>query len=94
MRRRPPRSTLFPYTTLFRSNYSNKLKAGIWDKDTWDELDPETWDDMNITWNSLYRIAWSNQSKNNASYSNLSKNSASYSTFSKNAASYNNLSKN
>ena len=26
MIRQPPRSTLFPYTTLFRSNMSNKLK--------------------------------------------------------------------
>src|SRR5258708_25566579 len=27
MIRRPPRSTLFPYTTLFRSRYSNGLAA-------------------------------------------------------------------
>src|SRR5256885_4790652 len=27
MIRRPPRSTLFPYTTLFRSNYANRLTA-------------------------------------------------------------------
>src|SRR5204863_9923128 len=27
MSRRPPRSTLFPYTTLFRSNYERKIKA-------------------------------------------------------------------
>src|SRR5690606_40937761 len=26
--RRPPRSTLFPYTTLFRSQYSDKHKDG------------------------------------------------------------------
>src|SRR5260370_32624068 len=26
MIRRPPRSTLFPYTTLFRSNYSPRLR--------------------------------------------------------------------
>src|SRR3712207_8700493 len=26
MIRRPPRSTLFPYTTLFRSNYKKKLE--------------------------------------------------------------------
>src|SRR2546426_12261704 len=28
MIRRPPRSTLFPYTTLFRSNYAALWKAG------------------------------------------------------------------
>src|SRR3712207_2235356 len=28
MIRRPPRSTLFPYTTLFRSNISNALEKG------------------------------------------------------------------
>src|SRR5256885_12088615 len=29
MIRRPPRSTLFPYTTLFRSAYNNKLAADL-----------------------------------------------------------------
>src|SRR5256885_12312970 len=29
MIRRPPRSTLFPYTTLFRSNVMGRLKAGV-----------------------------------------------------------------
>src|SRR5258708_27718550 len=28
MIRRPPRSTLFPYTTLFRSTYQDQLKKG------------------------------------------------------------------
>src|SRR2546427_7994234 len=28
MIRRPPRSTLFPYTTLFRSNWSKEAQAG------------------------------------------------------------------
>src|SRR5690348_17434241 len=28
MIRRPPRSTLFPYTTLFRSSGQNKLQSG------------------------------------------------------------------
>src|SRR5260221_6701831 len=28
MIRRPPRSTLFPYTTLFRSNYTEPLAVG------------------------------------------------------------------
>src|SRR2546430_11407109 len=32
MIRRPPRSTLFPYTTLFRSNNTNSLvRGGQWD---------------------------------------------------------------
>src|SRR3712207_7221836 len=31
MIRRPPRSTLFPYTTLFRSDVVDKLKSGITD---------------------------------------------------------------
>src|SRR5258708_29150038 len=30
MIRRPPRSTLFPYTTLFRSSGSNSHKGAIW----------------------------------------------------------------
>src|SRR2546430_12496927 len=30
MIRRPPRSTLFPYTTLFRSNWINKLPTRRW----------------------------------------------------------------
>src|SRR3712207_7507900 len=29
MIRRPPRSTLFPYTTLFRSKWSREVKKGI-----------------------------------------------------------------
>src|SRR3712207_7386555 len=30
MIRRPPRSTLFPYTTLFRSRRSGKTPRGVW----------------------------------------------------------------
>src|SRR2546430_13651893 len=30
MIRRPPRSTLFPYTTLFRSSWNNMSKQGHW----------------------------------------------------------------
>src|SRR5690242_21068038 len=30
MIRRPPRSTLFPYTTLFRSNSSDIVNSGWW----------------------------------------------------------------
>src|SRR5438034_2223997 len=30
MIRRPPRSTLFPYTTLFRSDRGRRLLAGCW----------------------------------------------------------------
>src|SRR2546430_8182101 len=29
MIRRPPRSTLFPYTTLFRSHQHNKIRGGV-----------------------------------------------------------------
>src|SRR5688572_31038049 len=39
MRRRPPRSTLFPYTTLFRSPQNRKIWAFLGDGET-DE--PET----------------------------------------------------
>src|SRR2546422_4926917 len=31
MIRRPPRSTLFPYTTLFRSPFGDALVQGIWE---------------------------------------------------------------
>src|SRR3712207_7774809 len=34
MIRRPPRSTLFPYTTLFRSNPLNQERIPIWLNDT------------------------------------------------------------
>src|SRR5437870_11423568 len=33
MRRRPPRSTLFPYTTLFRSGGVGGLVLGLWSSD-------------------------------------------------------------
>src|SRR5688572_32679180 len=45
MIRRPPRSTLFPYTTLFRSAWILKLGligAGIW---VWRRADPTTADE-------------------------------------------------
>src|SRR2546430_8773851 len=32
MIRRPPRSTLFPYTTLFRSQWLEEARKGWWDK--------------------------------------------------------------
>src|SRR3712207_8746684 len=38
MIRRPPRSTLFPYTTLFRSEFKERLEEG----ETLDHLLPET----------------------------------------------------
>src|SRR5258708_22306882 len=31
MIRRPPRSTLFPYTTLFRSKRADRMKLLLWD---------------------------------------------------------------
>src|SRR5260370_37032954 len=38
MIRRPPRSTLFPYTTLFRSSHILNLLAGASDKDDGETL--------------------------------------------------------
>src|SRR5687767_15563518 len=38
MIRRPPRSTLFPYTTLFRSNKTRLASAGLGVPTTLDEL--------------------------------------------------------
>src|SRR3712207_7700528 len=35
MIRRPPRSTLFPYTTLFRSQISDRTLIERWDGSTW-----------------------------------------------------------
>src|SRR3989449_4296910 len=36
MIRRPPRSTLFPYTTLFRSEVADRLdKVGLWSLEFW-----------------------------------------------------------
>src|SRR3712207_8000102 len=45
MIRRPPRSTLFPYTTLFRSNTSdpaiNSIFSGLWGKtEHWAKNEP------------------------------------------------------
>src|SRR3989442_13037221 len=39
MIRRPPRSTLFPYTTLFRSHVWHTLNAGAPSGTTWSALD-------------------------------------------------------
>src|SRR5438309_8374302 len=33
--RRPPRSTLFPYTTLFRSNFSGSRHPSNWKREYW-----------------------------------------------------------
>src|SRR3712207_7979303 len=35
MRRRPPRSTLFPYTTLFRSAFTVRVPADDWKPEGW-----------------------------------------------------------
>src|SRR3712207_7778846 len=40
MIRRPPRSTLFPYTTLFRSNRSARVQASRMTKELVDILEP------------------------------------------------------
>src|SRR3712207_7045589 len=36
MIRRPPRSTLFPYTTLFRSENKSREKSRVYDDETYD----------------------------------------------------------
>src|SRR5260221_8747701 len=43
MIRRPPRSTLFPYTTLFRSSLSGKARKG---PSADDHCEPQSWDDF------------------------------------------------
>src|SRR2546430_12960885 len=48
MIRRPPRSTLFPYTTLFRSNTPQGLNpygnaATYWDPRAWNDEHQHTW---------------------------------------------------
>ena len=47
MLRRPPRSTLFPYTTLFRSNNIFKAAAAFADQ-------PQFWKDFSMIFNSDY----------------------------------------
>src|SRR5690348_18129511 len=37
---RPPRSTLFPYTTLFRSDPANAGRMSAWARDYWRDLHP------------------------------------------------------
>src|SRR6266850_5497699 len=43
MIRRPPRSTLFPYTTLFRSRSSRHPKPAPWRVVAWDGFTPGDW---------------------------------------------------
>src|SRR3989449_5460030 len=38
MIRRPPRSTLFPYTTLFRSVFGERLVSDAWMAEEWDKV--------------------------------------------------------
>src|SRR3712207_8470082 len=40
MRRRPPRSTLFPYTTLFRSDLAPGLSSALYEL----TVDPRSWE--------------------------------------------------
>src|SRR2546430_6810690 len=44
MIRRPPRSTLFPYTTLFRSQAAGISEAAPWLDETWQLLERRFWD--------------------------------------------------
>src|SRR5256885_8918194 len=43
MIRRPPRSTLFPYTTLFRSHRGKDLGVSTWQGDEWQRGGGTTW---------------------------------------------------
>ena len=53
MIRRPPRSTLFPYTTLFRSQYEIAEEYPVWEEEgtldflvmAWDFVQFEEWRD-------------------------------------------------
>src|SRR3712207_8112733 len=61
MIRRPPRSTLFPYTTLFRSQRSEAIRVGAWTAATfalggvvWVGVNPFLWPDpFGRTWSML-----------------------------------------
>src|SRR5688572_31488166 len=46
MIRRPPRSTLFPYTTLFRSGYPRRVAVGLFEDggQTWMKNSGARWD--------------------------------------------------
>src|SRR5436189_610732 len=46
MLRRPPRSTLFPYTTLFRSQHQPQVRQGFSDSlhDARQQIRPDGWD--------------------------------------------------
>src|SRR5437773_11896132 len=52
MHRRPPRSTLFPYTTLFRSHQSIN-SDGLGKSDTDNKVDADQWFGLGITTNGL-----------------------------------------
>src|SRR3712207_3185939 len=51
MIRRPPRSTLFPYTTLFRSCVVRVTSSGFGIGDSWES---EFWDDMGTQWKPFF----------------------------------------
>src|SRR5256885_17111192 len=52
MIRRPPRSTLFPYTTLFRSRTAALTIGDVW---RWGMHDKSSHDDMDKSWRQLMR---------------------------------------
>src|SRR3712207_8552908 len=51
MIRRPPRSTLFPYTTLFRSCVVRVTSSGFGTGAAWES---EFWDDMGTQWKPFF----------------------------------------
>src|SRR3712207_7471597 len=52
MIRRPPRSTLFPYTTLFRSTFRDAVGAVVRIADVAEEMDHHP--DVDLRWRTLH----------------------------------------
>src|SRR3712207_6958018 len=81
MIRRPPRSTLFPYTTLFRSTYTYTLRDGIkWYTSDGEEYADVTAEDFvagvkhaaDVNSDALYIIQDRKSTRLNSSHANIS----------------------
>src|SRR5256886_9564808 len=58
MIRRPPRSTLFPYTTLFRSTVIGVMPPGMYDRERQDVWTPLAFKPSQMTRDYHWMISW------------------------------------
>src|SRR2546430_9944306 len=76
MIRRPPRSALFPYTTLFRSSWSADNTLRLWDPATGAQNGPSMRHHGPVTWALVMSHAWTDLDRKstrlNSSHSQIS----------------------